>query len=743
MSLLHAAARTALLLAVAASLLACGEPQGRGVIEGPTVPTEVVAEKETRQQEAVRTDANQILFGDLHVHTTFSPDAFIMSVPLMGGGGLHPPADACDFARYCSSLDFWSINDHAEGITPRRWAETRQSIRECNERSGDPANPDLVSFLGWEWSQVDTEPGKHYGHKNVIFLDTEDDKVPTRAIAAPRAQLAVAPMGRAAQLMMSLIDFENREFYWGIQGYYDEVAETPVCPKGLDTRDLPDDCLEIADDPRELFTKLDQWGYDSIVIPHGNAWGMNTPATTSFDKQLNRAQHDPDRQILFEVYSGHGNSEEYRGWRASKIAEDGSLYCPEPSPGYLPCCWRAGEIIQERCTAAGESKQECDYRAEEARQNFVDAGNSGHLTIPGQQVTDWLNCGNCPDCFNEPMDHRPAATAQYALAITGFEQPDDPLNFRYGFIGSSDNHRSRGGSGYKEVKRKLMTEAFGPTSERMASRAGGDGREPLPYSVPLDVGGVGLVNLRNMERQNSYFLTGGLVATHSRGRDRGAIWDSFKRREVYATSGDRILLWFDLLTDEGREPMGAEVSSSDNPRFRVAASGAFRQKPGCPEHAFSGLGAERLEFLCGGECYNPSEERLRIERIEVVRIRPQVTPGESVDDLIEDPWRVFECDGDPLGCEVEFEDEDFVSGGRNSIYYARAIQETTTMINADNVRCEYDEQGQCVAVDPCYGDYRTPEDDDCLAPAQQRAWSSPIYVNLASVPAVAAQEQSQ
>ncbi len=50
------------------------------------------------------------------------------------------------------------------------------------------------------------------------------------------------------------------------------------------------------------------------------------------------------------------------------------------------------------------------------------------------------------------------------------------------------------------------------------------------------------------------------------------------------------------------------------------------------------------------------------------------------------------------------------------------------MINVDNVRCTYDEKGNCVAVNPCYGDYRTADDDECLAPAQQRAWSSPIFV---------------
>jgi hypothetical protein len=78
----------------------------------------------------------QILFGDLHVHTTFSLDAFLFSIPPIGGEGAHPPSDACDFARHCSALDFWSINDHAEGLTPAHWRETVEAIRQCNAVAG-------------------------------------------------------------------------------------------------------------------------------------------------------------------------------------------------------------------------------------------------------------------------------------------------------------------------------------------------------------------------------------------------------------------------------------------------------------------------------------------------------------------------------------------------------------------------------------------------------------------------------
>jgi hypothetical protein len=59
----------------------------------------------------------------------------------------------------------------------------------------------------------------------------------------------------------------------------------------------------------------------------------------------------------------------------------------------------------------------------------------------------------------------------------------------------------------------------------------------------------------------------------------------------------------------------------------------------------------------------------------------------------------------------------------------RAIQEPSPAINGGGLRCQFDESGRCLEVHPCYGDYRTPASDDCLTAIEQRAWSSPIYLD--------------
>ncbi len=446
-----------------------GQHQGPGEVTQKRVPAAVVAARATSQAAAVNRPVpaapeheKQILFGDLHVHTTFSVDAFTMSLPFLQGEGAHPPADACDFARFCSGLDFWSINDHAEGITPQHWQETKESIRQCNAVASDPHNPDVVAFLGWEWTQVGQTPAEHYGHKNVIFKDTADDRVPRRPISAPDTLLRAFRQRSAwQQWEFPLFDFANRQRYFDFGLYEREIQSSPVCASGVDTRQLPAECREIAHTPQELFEKLSQWGFDTIVIPHGTTWGLYTPAGSTLDKQLTAAQHDPQKQTLIEVYSGHGNSEEYRDWKAIDYDAGGHPVCPAPTAKYLPCCWQAGELIRARCGTI--PKDACERRVAAARKNYLAAGQSGHLTVPGAQLEDWKDCGQCRDCFNPAFNFRPGESVQYAMALSNFDDPANPRRFRFGFIASSDNHSGRPGTGYKEFRPPLHDGGCRPT----------------------------------------------------------------------------------------------------------------------------------------------------------------------------------------------------------------------------------------------------------------------------------------
>ncbi|MEB2344492.1 MAG: DUF3604 domain-containing protein [Deltaproteobacteria bacterium] len=731
------AAPLALLLALAG----CGEHQGPGTIEGAALPPELVRSRAGAQAEAAHALAErsfsadpdrQILFGDLHVHTTFSADAFMMGLPIQQGEGVHPVADACDFARICSALDFWSITDHAEALTPRRWEETIDTIRQCNAVAGDPADPDVVALLGWEWTQIGRTPETHYGHKNVILREWEEGRVPARPIHS--ASFATQAMRQKPdwrqRWLLPLGDWENRQLYFDMMTYLGELRDTPMCPDGVDVHELPTDCSEGAATPALLFDKLDQWGFDSLVIPHGTTWGIYTPPGSSWDKQLDPEQHDPARQKLVEVFSGHGSSEQYRSFREVEFGANGEAICPATQPDYEPCCQRAGTIIRSRCE--DPDSPECAERVAAAQANFLAAGVQGRLTVPGAQVEDWGNCGNCTDCYLPAFGYRPRSAVQYILALSDFRDTADPLRFRFGFLASSDNHSARPGTGYKEYGRLYNTEARGPRDAGWYERVNrGVRRDPAPESVSIEEAARGLqqYQLLDFERQASFFLTGGLVGLHARGRGREAIWDALQERAVYGTSGERILLWFDLLNAPGGVlPMGSDARLAETPIFRVRAAGALEQLPGCPDAATAGLSPERLERLCRGECYHPGNVRRRITRIEVVRIRPQAVPGELVDALIQDPWRTLPCPPDESGCTVEFDDPEFLAENREILYYVRAIQEPTPAVNAGLLRCTRDESGACVGVDPCYGDYRTPRGEDCLAPNEERAWSSPIWV---------------
>jgi len=717
-----------------------GEHEAPGEVTARARPASEVAGSVAKIEAAADAlgvrDPKQILFGDLHVHTTISFDAFMMNLPLVQGEGSHPPADACDFARFCSALDFWSINDHAGGITPRAWRETIDSIRQCNEVAGDPDNPDTVAFLGWEWTQVGQTPAEHFGHKNVILRHTDEDRITPRPIAAKSIYDLIQATTPGPIIRGALAVASGDARIHDLAVYLSE-RDIPECDLSAALGELEPDCIVTAETPADLFATLDAWGQEAIVIPHGTTWGFYTPPGSDWAKQLQGDMHDPKRQTLFEIYSGHGDSEVYRDWRAVLESADGPL-CPAPSPAYLPTCWRAGEIVLERCLDEGEEPAQCEARAKQARNYAAEARGQAHLTVPGYDPSEWLDAGQCRDCDEPAFNYRPMGAAQYVMALGGFEPGDvsddgDPRRFRFGFMASSDNHYARPGTGYKEVHRRGFTESNRSRARGTGAVVGIPEEEPtsLPRRSDAEASGLRGFQLFEMERQASFFLTGGLVAAHSAGRDRESVWEALERREVYGTSGPRILLWFELLNPPGSRGqgavMGSEVEMRDTPIFQARAVGSFEQKPGCPEYATASLTPERLEHVCKGECYNPGDRRRLITRIEVIRVWPQQFADEPIAPLIDDPWLSYECLPDPEGCVVTFSDPDYTRDGRDTLYYVRAVEEPRPAINAGGVRCELDAEGNCEKVNLCPGEAGLA--DDCLSSHEPRAWSSPIFVD--------------
>lgn len=739
---ISAASRLIVLTATASLLIAgCDDrPREAGKIEGPRRSEEVLrARALSRAAVAKSLEAvadKQILFGDLHVHSTFSVDAFMYALPVFSGEGAHPPADACDFARYCAGLDFFSINDHAEGLSPQLWRDTVESIRDCNARAGDDANPDMVAFLGWEWTQTATAPEKHFGHNNVIFPGLGDDEIPARPISSISIESyeQKPPPNFVMRGAAGIVRALGYGAYADVLSFMATLASSPECPTDVPSPELPADCRESAATPAELFRKLDEWKLDTLVIPHGLSWGIHSPPGASLATQLTPAFHDSDKQRLIEIMSGHGNSEEYRDFAEYAVNDRGDRMCPEPTADYLPCCWQAGEIMRKRCGDLPAA--ECERRVALARQLALDGGVGPDLVFADSDAADWLDCDQCRDCFKPAMTLRPRMSAQYGAALSNFEHPESngrPRRFRWGFIASTDNHAARPGTGYKQYDRTVMCDARGISDAASEARVRSWlGAEQQDAAMPQVAYASRLFELFDTERKASFMYPGGIVAVHAAGRDRGSIWEALRRKEVYGTSGPRILLWFDLVnapTPSGTAPMGAEVTMAEAPEFEVRAAGAFEQLPGCPDDVAQSLSAERVHALCRDECHHPGTQRHPIVAIEVVRIRPQMRPGEPIAPLIEDPWRRFPCDGDRAGCRIRFTDPDFATAGRDAVYYVRALQEETPAINAANLRTTFDADGNAVAIVECHGGYATPAEDDCLAPAQERAWSSPIYVD--------------
>lgn len=278
--------------------------------------------------------------------------------------------------------------------------------------------------------------------------------------------------------------------------------------------------------------------------------------------------------------------------------------------------------------------------------------------------------------------------------------------FQYGFIGSTDTHLGTPG-----------------LVEETASYPGHGGA----------AGGVGGATFSTGISDTPEFNPGGLAVVWAKQNSRAALFDAMRRREVYATSGPRHVVRFfggwnlpgnicdvDTVTialNQQAVPMGATLPAAGvgqlAPQFVVSAL----KDAGTLSNPGNDL--QRIQIIKGWT--DSSGEKHE----EVFEVAGNPFNGASVD-----PDTCLTSPSPGAGsaslCEV-WTDPNF-SAQQNAFYYARVIE---------NPSCRWT-QRQCIAADPAINcdapltvppEYAACCDADVPKEVQERSWTSPIWYN--------------
>jgi hypothetical protein len=206
----------------------------------------------------------QVFFGDLHVHTGFSSDAYAWRARLT-------PDDAYAFARGARltlagtqthqlgrPLDFAAVTDHSEMLSPAAAPAGSGARREAWRRELDAAANNLdaigctfTTFIGYEWT------GPRWQHRNVIFRNAHVPSVP-----------------------ISASDVHTAEDLWA----------------GLKSR-----CLDAGS------------GCDALAIPHNTNFTEGLTFRIEPEITAEQAAFRARMEPLVEIYQIKGNSECKRG----------------------------------------------------------------------------------------------------------------------------------------------------------------------------------------------------------------------------------------------------------------------------------------------------------------------------------------------------------------------------------------------------------------------------------------------
>ena len=570
----------------------------------------------------VESNPNKNLYwGDLHVHTSLSIDAYI-------GGCIASCEDAYQYAqgetitifgrdvKLREPLDFCAVTDHSEVM-----GEMYSIVTE-----GAKGHKSLVAWYLRSIYNTDSELGVDTAKQRKIFNRVIDKAVDTSRNHLPFFEGYETTM-KAWDITVDAAENNYRPGeFTTFAGFEWTLADGEAhLHRNIIFRDMilpeyPLSSLETRNEKVlwEWLRKLEDEGATVMAIPHntnlaeGHAFTGNTWNGDSMTAEYAQLQQDFER--LVEVHQVKGNSEVHAAF------------------------WKNDEFADF----------EGHYTGQLSKNNYVRHGLKKGLEV------------------------------KQKLGVNPFKM---------GMIGSTDTHSATPGNTEeddKEIGNKGILD-IDPMNRNKADWA-------------LDMS----------QKTHEVVNPGGLVAVWAEANTREHIYDALERREVYATSGNRIELRFfggsgfdqaltgDEMVESGYQngvPMGHDLKPLDGkPQFLVWA-----------KKAKFGANLDRIQIIKG---WADQDGAIYEEIFDVALSGNQLDEGEESVDLTTGEWNRNHGSEE---LKVVWTDEDF-NPDQYSFYYVRVLEVPTASWRLwDQIRYDYD-----------YADHPN-------LIINERAWSSPIW----------------
>ncbi len=474
---------------------------------------------------AAHSEERTLLWGDTHLHTTYSSDAYtnnnLTADPdtaynyAKGRPVIHPYHRAR--VQIETPLDFLVVSDHAELLG---------GIRSLHRNGPDTSGLGLWDSIKAHFAAWYLKRAIDRGEGRELFVSILPDPALTPAEEAKGSLLAdsdVSLLPVPAQIEIdtwrTITDLADKH---NVPGEFTAFIgwEWSAIPAGANLHRII-----VTDANAKQAQQFDPFGSDKSPYPE-DIWPWLEETSAQIGADFTAIPH---------------NSNISKGYMFSKTTLRG-----EPLSAEHMALRRKWERVAEITQIKGDSETHPDLSPDDEFADFE--------TYPYYIQRTWT------EYVARPGDYIRTALMQ-GLEIEG-EQGVNP--FMFGVIGSTDSHTSLPSAEENNFHGKLATDSIPENKERMFNEEG----KPSSHGWAMSASG--------------------LAAVWARENTREAILDAFQERAVYATSGPRIRVEFFggaafteqdaaradryAYATEAGVPMGGEIGDGDEPTFLVMAA---------------------------------------------------------------------------------------------------------------------------------------------------------------------------